>query len=821
MKRGKKSGDTGGDIEEIDRKSPFTRNWNQKISETESDALPIKSASGKVVRVKKINTSTADDSVLEDTDNDDNSESETVQKKKPKKKKKNDSISIEESGATHEKKNNQCKTLTFTTKSQHALERLKKKIAEICNAIIGDPTHALKRKTSTSNNANGKNEGNAKEKGPSYHMSDLIDIMVHTTDAEEFEMAMLSTLLVFRDICPGYRIRSPEEYDKEVQLKKETKSLRDFEVAFLVAYQKYLSILEGKVQTGLGSAKKEVAQWGFLEKLGLSALRCQCELLRSLHYFNFRANLLKTIIARASQPEPSVSSLCCDSLIHLFKHDPTSEPSYEAIKIIASAISTTKCNSSSAGLISTLQHCKIAIHADQGKEVRQKLKRERRKRKRNDDAESGLFDATAAGEKNSKLRYQADSLHELSLIYFRIIKAKVGFGLLPTALTGLGRITHLINIDTVEDLVAVMRGIMESSPPAPLSVQALCIHCSLKTLSGPGEELKIDDEYILIQLHCLLRELPYSFDRWDAILECIDMCLLQKREERNYVVVSFVRLLLLTATQLTGADTYLALPCFTALSASSIEEVNDDGAGAETESSGSAQPKTGLSPLCAPALLAMAHAILLRYPRARQGLEISQLRGDGNSNGNVIGNTDGQGSGRPVQEFFQEDGEVCDMAMQALQASTEGVAASFADYESRSEGDGSWVLALLRSHVDPRYTKSVAVLSSSQLLPLPLRIGDAVATSAGESVKHWVTHLDVIMQSIPKTLPCVNSHKSQSNSNSSGKGSSGGGSSNNGSNENSGSDRTLMKRKNRNRPKSGRPSRIPSEKEKNKSHKQH
>ena len=42
----------------------------------------------------------------------------------------------------------------------------------------------------------------------------------------------------------------------------------------------------------------------------------------------------------------------------------------------------------------------------------------------------------------------------------RVIKMKVGFALMPIALEGLGRISHLINIDTVEDLVILMKTVL-------------------------------------------------------------------------------------------------------------------------------------------------------------------------------------------------------------------------------------------------------------------------------------------------------------------------------------------------------------------------
>lgn len=307
----------------------------------------------------------------------------------------------------------------------------------------------------------------------------------------------------------------------------------------------------------------------------------------------------------------------------------------------------------------------------------------------------------------------------------------MGFGLLPTALEGLGRITHLINIDTVEDLMGILRNILEVLPPAPVDVQALCIHCSLRTLAGPGQELKIDDEYLVIRLHALIKELPYSFDRWDVVLECIEMSLLHRREERNFVVVSFVRVLLLMAVQLSGSDNFLTLPCFTKGEAGDVcaEQKKTDA----TDDSEAQAVSIGRSFLCASSLFSVTHAVLLRYPRARQALEITQVPQErgmkptyDKDNGDVERDGDGDGEGvtkrkkgkdEAFQPFFTEDDEVCDMAMTALKASTVGLsstgaASSFSDYESKSEGDGSWVLALMRCHVDPLYEAAVKALSS-------------------------------------------------------------------------------------------------------------
>lgn len=100
-------------------------------------------------------------------------------------------------------------------------------------------------------------------------------------------------------------------------------------------------------------------------------------------------------------------------------------------------------------------------------------------------------------------------------------------------------------MDTVEDLISIMRKIIDQISPTPIEVQLQCVHCVLKTLSGPGQELKIDDEYFIQQLKLILKDLPFTFHRWDVVLDCIDLCMLKKREERTPIIISFIRIMLL------------------------------------------------------------------------------------------------------------------------------------------------------------------------------------------------------------------------------------------------------------------------------------
>jgi hypothetical protein len=702
---------THADVKNVEDRprTSFTPGWSKSISEV--DALPVK-RDGKVVRVMRMQ----EDREVSDVESEEEAEVEQKVRSKGKNRTKAESDDAGDGEDVERPKKVKAekveKPMVFVEKSRAEIHRLQQKIAEICSAIVASPEGSLKKKAQkeSSGDDDGEDFGATK-----YRMVDLFD-MLRSSDAQEFEMAMLSALLVFKDICPSYRIRSSEEYDKEVQLKKETKSMKDFELSLLGAYQKYLKILETRVQKGLGSAKREISTWGMEEKLGLSALRCQCELLRSLSHFNFRTQILATVALRATQPNDDVSALCCDTLSNLLSMDTQGELSYEVVRDIGKVLMLCKYNTTER-VVRCLNHAKMTVHADDAKSVHRKAKSERKKRKQNqDEVELGLLESNATADTSNKKRFHADCLHEICLIYFRIVKGKVGFSLLPAALDGLSRITHLMNIDMVQDLMVCLKSILEEVNPAPVPVQLQCVHCALRTLSGPGAELNLDSDIYLHKLRTLIRDLPAGFAHWDAVLECMDLCFLKKREERANIVQSFARLLLMSAVHLSHS--------------------------------------------IAPVIYAMAHAILLRYPRVRQDMlavrfastAIFGAKNTAPQGGTVAAEAERKVGKSKAPVLFTEDEAVEDLAMKCLREESVGethLENVQWDYKEDSMGDGSWLLPLQRLHVDPRYTNITSALSHKELLPMPLRITDA-ATPATETI---IQRLVYCTQQIPHKLP--------------------------------------------------------------------
>ena len=235
-------------------------------------------------------------------------------------------------------------------------------IGDICTTITADPEKSFKKKRDFLEDG----------ETPDYNFADLLSVLSHPNKLV-VELAMLSCLLAFKDILPGYRIRPTNEAEKDVLLKKETKRLRDYENAILGAYQRYLKFLDTRTLSGLRNPKKAVPDWDIEAKLGLSALRCQCELLRAVPHFNYRTLLLNAVVLRAAQPESEVSEVCCSTLEHLFKSDNNGEASYEAVRLIGQVIMACKYDVP-AGLIKVLSAVKLRVHADQAKGVRRKVR---------------------------------------------------------------------------------------------------------------------------------------------------------------------------------------------------------------------------------------------------------------------------------------------------------------------------------------------------------------------------------------------------------------------------------------------------------------
>ncbi len=95
-------------------------------------------------------------------------------------------------------------------------------------------------------------------------------------------------------------------------------------------------------------------------KIGLTSLSCVVEMIKRLHYFNFRSILLNIVITRAAQCEATVNSVALDCIDSLLQMDNDGELSFEIIRTISKTATSFEYNVP-AEMIRCLQFAKLGM----------------------------------------------------------------------------------------------------------------------------------------------------------------------------------------------------------------------------------------------------------------------------------------------------------------------------------------------------------------------------------------------------------------------------------------------------------------------------
>ena len=118
------------------------------------------------------------------------------------------------------------------------------------------------------------------------------------------KLAVLSQLAAFKDIIPGYRIRTLTDKERAEKVSQMVARTREWEQGLVLVYQSYLRALEAELKGRyyfappphvppliIHEAKSDLAD---------VALKCMCTLASDVTHFNFRVNLMACIVARLS-----------------------------------------------------------------------------------------------------------------------------------------------------------------------------------------------------------------------------------------------------------------------------------------------------------------------------------------------------------------------------------------------------------------------------------------------------------------------------------------------------------------------------------------
>ncbi|KIM29127.1 hypothetical protein M408DRAFT_16105 [Serendipita vermifera MAFF 305830] len=338
------------------------------------------------------------------------------------------------------------------------------------------------------------------------------------------QLAIVSLTAVFKDIAPGYRIRKLTEKEKAEKVSQMVGQTRDWEQGLVSVYQSYLQLLEKEIR-----GKTDLAE---------VSLRCMNTLLRHLTHFNFRMNIMSTLVARLSRRSwDNTSEECLSTFIEVFRNDLTGSSSLEAVRLLNRMIKERHYNVHPK-VLSCLLHLRLKTdlvgvraskeHVDKAtKHSESKAKQKRAKGKSKNVAlphlskkakkalketkeiEAELHEAEAEVDREELATQQTETLKLLFVLYFSILKAAKPSPLLSAALQGLARFAHMVNIDFFRDLLAVLKDIMvrtsqleDGSEDEPegitvdstenIHLEILCILTAFELLTGQGEALNLD-----------------------------------------------------------------------------------------------------------------------------------------------------------------------------------------------------------------------------------------------------------------------------------------------------------------------------------------
>ncbi|KAG0170744.1 hypothetical protein DFQ28_003874 [Apophysomyces sp. BC1034] len=387
------------------------------------------------------------------------------------------------------------------------------------------------------------------------------------------KLSLLTQLAVYKDIIPGYRIRALTDKEEGVQVSKDVKKLREFEKSLLRNYELYLKDLDGLLTKKMTEEDQSMA---------LVAARCLCELLTTKIHFNFRLNIMASVVARMSTLKwNEIADLCCKSIIVVLENDESGRASLDALRMITRMIKS-KGYAVHENVVNSFLYLRLKDEmvpvAHQSEETDSKGKKRKReskpfltKKARKALKETKLIEkefqeAEAVVSKEEKDKNHTETLKLLFAFYFRIIKKQSNSSLLPAVLQGLARFAHLINVDFFNDLLdalkEVMRGIEDSYETSRKNANTrkrlLCIITAFQLLSGQGEALNYDlkefyqDIYSILlktTFHTSLEDKPDAQhdSESDLLVRGLELMFLKKRQMPIDRMAAFAKRFSLTA----------------------------------------------------------------------------------------------------------------------------------------------------------------------------------------------------------------------------------------------------------------------------------
>ncbi|KAJ2547201.1 hypothetical protein EV175_005314, partial [Coemansia sp. RSA 1933] len=388
-------------------------------------------------------------------------------------------------------------------------------------------------------------------------------------DPKVKQLGLLTQLAVYRDILPDYRIRELTEKEKQTKVTKDVRQQRIFEERLVKYYSTYLKQLFTAVKRAMkifGDSSADI-------ETGIVAARALGELINTHPHFNFRKDVIAALVDIYVQPSSRINfaaftpmaQIARLAILRLFRDDVSGEYSQNAVILASKRIKRLSYRVDPSALRPWL-HLRLReelrenpddrkrTEADQQRkdmirEKRKLLKRKRggaalrdakramheskkqvKARKVRQEVDKSMREAEAEVSREEREKWYGETLKQVFITYFRILKQKDNIGgLLPAVLEGLAKYAHLISVEFFVDLFHLLKKIMRGqhgvgigaedvgttgndvnepeelvSSRISLRTSLLCILSAMHILTGQGEALNLDVKDFFYQLYALL-----------------------------------------------------------------------------------------------------------------------------------------------------------------------------------------------------------------------------------------------------------------------------------------------------------------------------
>ncbi|KAL6514033.1 hypothetical protein OROHE_019489 [Orobanche hederae] len=435
---------------------------------------------------------------------------------------------------------------------EETIERKKYKLAELGTALLADPESNIK------------------------NIKEMLEISKDGESAIVI-LGLKSLLAVFRDIIPGYRIRLPTEKEQEMKVSKAVKKTRFYESTLLSAYKAYVQKLVAMQQH---TVYKRVA------------IRCLCTLLAAVPHFNFLDSLLAAVVKNISSQDDVVRKLCCTTVKSLFtdegKHG--GEATVEAVRMIADLVKAHNCQLHPDSVEVFLS---LSFDEDLGKseksEMDNKAKNKKSKKRKGVDETNHVPDndrkkirkdmlsktreevsadfkaASYAQDPQERRRMQSQTLSSVFQTFFRILKYAVhpiseasfvpgasgSHPLLAPCLDGIGKFSHLIDLDFMADLMNSLRKlagsgrVLEDASENPcqltMSERLHCCVVAFKVMKNNLDALNVDLHDFFVQFYNLILEYRPGRDQGEVLAEALKIMLCDDRQHDMQRAAAFIK----------------------------------------------------------------------------------------------------------------------------------------------------------------------------------------------------------------------------------------------------------------------------------------